>query len=35
VEILADGTIRVLMRVNDKEETKAEATPPKVRDFKL
>jgi hypothetical protein len=40
VEILPDGTIRVVIGVNDKGENKPEAeTPeaetPKVRDFKL
>ena len=33
VEILPDGTIRVI--ISCKDETKSEATPPKVRDFKL
>jgi hypothetical protein len=33
VEILPDGTIRVI--ISGKDETKPEAAPPKVRDFKL
>jgi hypothetical protein len=35
VEILPDGTIRVIISNNGKDETKPEAAPPKVRDFKL
>jgi hypothetical protein len=35
VEILPDGTIRVVISINDNGETKPEAETPKVRDFKL
>ena len=35
VEILPDGTIRVVISIKDKCETKSEAETPKVRDFKL
>ena len=35
VEILLDGTIRVVINANQKDETKPEAETPKVRDFKL
>ena len=35
VEILPDGTIRVVICIKDKGETKPEAETPKVRDFKL
>jgi len=35
VEILPDGTIRVVINNNRRDETKPEAETPKVRDFKL
>ena len=35
VEILPDGTIRVVINANQKDETKPESETPKVRDFKL
>jgi hypothetical protein len=35
VEILPDGTIRVVINSNQRAETKPESEMPKVRDFKL
>jgi hypothetical protein len=35
VEILPDGTIRVVININQRDETNSEAETPKVRDFKL